>query len=315
MEEGSNDGRTFYYCPKCPYPEECNEKCFKKWECWGWTEEAARKRVLDHLKGSGLHKDHCSGTDDRWAECEAAVEHELEIKQDIHHEQPEESGKKRRGKASQGVGGSRASDTFAEPRAKSAAVAMMNKPLNRKGCILDQRRRKNNPYPWTDPGNFAHPPFRKLLGFAASFVMGRQNERPEIHGAALVLKDVQEYVKARWPRADGSARLAELHGDLFEMSLALGYLDNRDMPLVRMLSVPICHVRDIVSYVETQGPEDRTRDITATSPLSRPKAQHVTAMANTLWNAGQVQYYRVGAVHRKYPGYVEFARRAGLVYR
>ena len=211
-EENGNEGRTFYYCPKCPYRHECNDKNFKKWDCWGWTDEQVRAKVLDHLKNCGLHKDHCSGTDDPWAECEAAVEHELEIKQDIHHEQPEESGKKRRGKASQGVGGSRASDTFAEPRAKSAAVAMMNKPLNRKGCILDQRRRKNNPYPWTDPGNFAHPPFRKLLGFAASFVMGRRQERAEAHGAAFALADVQSKVKARWPRADGSARPAELHG-------------------------------------------------------------------------------------------------------
>ena len=187
------------------------------------------------------------------------------------------------------------------------------KLLSYQGCILDQTRR--GPYPWIDPGNFVYSLFWQLLGFAASFVMGRQNERPEIHGAALVLKDVQEYVKARWPRADGSAQLAEVHGDLFEMALAFGYLDNRFMPLVRMLSVPICHVRDIVSYVETQGPEDRTRDITATSPLSRPKAQHVTAMANTLWNAGQVQHYRIGAAHGKYPGYVEFARRVSLMYR
>ena len=223
-EENGNEGKTFYYCPKCPYRHECNDKNFKKWDCWGWTDEQVRAKVLDHLKNCGLRKDHCSGTDDPWAECEAAVEHELEIKQDIHHEQPEESGKKRRGKASQGVGGSRASDTFAEPRAKSAAVAMMNKPLNRKGCILDQRRRKNNPYPWTDPGNFAHPPFRKLLGFAASFVMGRRQERAEAHGAAFALADAQSKVKARWPRADGSARPAEWHGDMFEMSLALGYL-------------------------------------------------------------------------------------------
>ena len=145
--------------------------------------------------------------------------------------------------------------------------------------------------------------------------MGRQNERPEIYGAALLLKHVQEYVKGRWPRADGSARLAELHGDFFEMALAKGYLDSRDMPLVRMLSVPICHVRDIVSYVETQGPFDRTHDRIATSPFSRPKVQHVKAMATLLWNAGQVQYYNVGAVHGRYPGYVAVAQCVGLMYR
>ena len=132
MEEGGNDGRTFYYCPRCPYPEECNEKCFKKWECWGWTEEAARKRVLDHLKGSGLHKEHCSGVDDRHLEYEEAVEG-VEILQDIHHEQPEESAKKRRKKANQNVG----ADTFAEPRAKSAAAPRHDTALARRGSILD----------------------------------------------------------------------------------------------------------------------------------------------------------------------------------
>ena len=185
------------------------------------------------------------------------------------------------------------------------------KLLSYQGCILDQTRR--GPYPWIDPGNFVYSLFWHLLDFAASFVI--QNERPEIHGAALVLKDVQEYVKARWPRADGSAQLAEVHGDLFEMALAFGYLDNRFMPLVRMLSVPICHVRDIVSYVEAHGPFDRTGDTRARSPLSSPKAQHVTALANTIWCAMQVQHYGISNSHDQYRSYLEFAQRVNLMYR
>ena len=189
------------------------------------------------------------------------------------------------------------------------------KLLSHKGCILDWRRKRNNGYPWIDPGNFVYSVFWKLLGFAARFVLGRRQERAEAHGAAFAVEDVQGRVKERWARAANSARLAELHGDILEMSLALGYLSNDDMPLVRMLSEPICQVRDIVSYVETHGPFDRTGDTRARSPLSSPKAQHVTALANTIWCAMQVQHYGISNSHDQYRSYLEFAQRVNLMYR
>ena len=127
--------------------------------------------------------------------------------------------------------------------------------------------------------------------------------------------EVQRSVRERWPRADDSARMAELHGDMFEMSLAFGYLRNDDMPLVNMLSAPICRVRNIVSYVETHGPFDRTGNPNASSPLSSPKPQYVKRMASTLWNAMQVQYYRLSPGDASYRGYKRFARHVNLTYR
>ena len=46
---------SFYFATKCPLEEECSFQAWKRAECWDYTEEKCRDRVVNHLTKSSLH--------------------------------------------------------------------------------------------------------------------------------------------------------------------------------------------------------------------------------------------------------------------
>ena len=96
--------REFFFAKVCPFAEECTEANFKGWRCWGWDDGEARQQVLNHLKGSGLHKDHILPGENRDEEYEAAVA-VMEIYRDTYGSNGPPSSKKRRGGRGGGVHG------------------------------------------------------------------------------------------------------------------------------------------------------------------------------------------------------------------
>ena len=45
----------FYFATKCPLEEECSIQAWKRAECWDYTEEKCRARVVNFLTKSSLH--------------------------------------------------------------------------------------------------------------------------------------------------------------------------------------------------------------------------------------------------------------------
>ena len=66
------ESTTYWVCKACPLAEECREKNFRQWKCWGDTLDSCKQRVMDHLVGSGLHQDVSS--EDRTDTYQCAVE-------------------------------------------------------------------------------------------------------------------------------------------------------------------------------------------------------------------------------------------------
>ena len=204
------------------------------------------------------------------------------------------------------------SDTFGKMlRYWTDAVNNMStieiKQRSYKGCIIDLKRKNK----WTDPGNFIYSLMWTLLGHAADFII----KRADGSSPAAAFIAIQQQVHKRWPRKPDSARLAEIHGDMFEFLLACGYLHDADMPIVHTLSVPICEIRGIVDYVEHHGAFDWTRDSNARSPFCHPRSAWIQKTAILLWNGMQVQYYGIVDGEQKWPGYRRAAETVNLTYQ
>jgi hypothetical protein len=48
-------GKVWWHYPKCPREEDCTPENFKKWRCWGDSEEEAQAALYKHLTESGKH--------------------------------------------------------------------------------------------------------------------------------------------------------------------------------------------------------------------------------------------------------------------
>ncbi len=46
---------NFFWVVGCPDEANCSEPAWKRAQCWGWSEEEARKQLVGHLCKSSLH--------------------------------------------------------------------------------------------------------------------------------------------------------------------------------------------------------------------------------------------------------------------
>ena len=100
--------KTWFYVPECPLAGDCSRQAFKKAQCFGETEEAARAAVRRHLEASGLHKlsHHEAGEWAAYATIIAFSEEEPEEDElEVEVELDEPPQKRQRGGSSGGKGG------------------------------------------------------------------------------------------------------------------------------------------------------------------------------------------------------------------
>eukprot|EP00959_Pyramimonas_sp_CCMP1952_P386968 8109735-Pyramimonas_sp.AAC.1 len=65
-------------------------------------------------------------------------------------------------------------------------------------------------------------------------------------------------VRTRWPRTDDTNHWLELHGDLLEMTLGVGYVDqDRYWGVIRVLSPILAKISDIVTFIDVHGAASR----------------------------------------------------------
>ena len=78
----------YWICKECPVPEECSEKNFRSWQCWDEDLESCKRRVMDHLIGSGHHKERRFQGEDRNAFYTARVEDAVYEELPVHRPTP-----------------------------------------------------------------------------------------------------------------------------------------------------------------------------------------------------------------------------------
>ena len=113
----------YFFCTKCPLDVECSTQAFKRANLWGWTEEACRERIKDHLATSGKHSTLLDGEPEHYAELADVESVEWDGAQQQQQQQQQHQQKKRR----YGSGGN---DDMADivNQAVSAAIAKAAMP-------------------------------------------------------------------------------------------------------------------------------------------------------------------------------------------
>ena len=83
----STDMIPYYYVVKCPLAHQCSPAAFKRSQCWGFTIDGAKQRLIRHLEVSELHQ--CTPKDARIiAEYAEIEESEMEPLPNHHKMQP-----------------------------------------------------------------------------------------------------------------------------------------------------------------------------------------------------------------------------------
>jgi hypothetical protein len=62
----------YYYVVQCPLVHQCTTAAFKRSQCWDYTEDGARQRLIRHLEVSELHR--CNAKDARILADDAEIE-------------------------------------------------------------------------------------------------------------------------------------------------------------------------------------------------------------------------------------------------
>jgi hypothetical protein len=180
------------------------------------------------------------------------------------------------------------------------------KMLSYRGAVWDRKR-------WFDPGNFVHTLFWLLLGQMAHHVLGRRGPSPNVRLVASKWKVLQKMVRTRWPRTHDTNHWLELHGDLLEMTLGVGYMDqDRYWGVIRALSPILAEISDIVTFIDVHGAASR---VGRNGPFFRGGAAPYTRkLAVSMYHAMLVQKFSVGPDAQNWADFLNVASHHRLMY-
>ena len=123
------------------------------------------------------------------------------------------------------------------------------KTLSHKGAIYVEKR-------WSDPGNFVYTVWWTIWGMMARQLTRRPLTRIQANWertrrTACKVTEVQRMVRERWTRDPDTARYLELIGDLMELSLGTGYIDQqRYWRIIAKVSPIIEEIRQTLLFLD-----------------------------------------------------------------
>ena len=185
------------------------------------------------------------------------------------------------------------------------------KTLSHKGAIYVEKR-------WSDPGNFVYTIWWTIWGMMARQLTNRPLTRIEANWertrkTACKVTEVQRMVKERWTRDPDTKKYLELIGDLMELSLGTGYIDQqRFWRIIARVSPIIEEIRQTLLFLDNNGCFSRTgRDRNffrgPCAPLSRK-------ISESMYNAMVVHKFDIQESSEEWNGYLQLASHSKLLY-
>ena len=195
------------------------------------------------------------------------------------------------------------------------ATASMSYPqikaLSHKGAIYFERR-------WSDPGNFIYTIWWTIWGMMAKQLSRRPATRIQANWektrtTASKVTEVQRMVRNRWTRDPDTAKWMELVGDLMEVSLGVGYIDQpRFWRIIAQVSPIIEEIRSTLLFLDNNGCFSRTG---RHRPFFRgPCAPLSRRLAESMYNAMVVHKFEIKESSEEWSGYLQIASNNRLLY-
>ena len=173
---------------------------------------------------------------------------------------------------------------------------------------------------WYDPGNFMYTLWWHIWAQFARHLQRRSRpsrasvlSESELRNVASRVTDIQRMVRQRWHREPDAPQWLELVGDLMELSLGLGYVDQeRFWCLIKSISPIIDSIRDVVLFIDNHGPFSRIGRhgsffIGSCAPCTRK-------LAVSMYHAMLVHRFNISESASAWPGYLEVASHNRLMY-
>ena len=185
------------------------------------------------------------------------------------------------------------------------------KALSHKGAIYFERR-------WSDPGNFIYTIWWTIWGMMAKQLSRRPATRIQANWektrtTASKVTEVQRMVRNRWTRDPDTAKWMELVGDLMEVSLGVGYIDQpRFWRIIAQVSPIIEEIRSTLLFLDNNGCFSRTG---RHRPFFRgPCAPLSRRLAESMYNAMVVHKFEIKESSEEWSGYLQIASNNRLLY-
>ena len=185
------------------------------------------------------------------------------------------------------------------------------KAISHKGAIYFQKR-------WSDPGNFIYTVWWTIWGMMARQLSKRPVTRIQANWektqrTANKVLEVQRMVRARWTRNTESAKWLELIGDLMEVSLGTGYMDQqRYWRIISQVSPIVEEIRQTLNFLDHDGCFAKTGN---PRPFFRgPCAPLSRRIAESMYNAMVVHKFGITESSEVWDGYLQIAYTNRLLY-
>ena len=130
---------------------------------------------------------------------------------------------------------------------------------------------------------------------------------------ARSVMDVQRMVRTRWTRDPDTARWMELVGDLMEVSLGAGYIDQpRYWRIIAQVSPIVEEIRSTLLFLDNNGSFSRTG---RHRPFFRgPCAPLSRKLAESMYNAMVVHKFNIKESSEVWSGFLQVASKNNLLY-
>ena len=185
------------------------------------------------------------------------------------------------------------------------------KALSHKGAIYVEKR-------WSDPGNFVYTIWWTIWGMMARQLARRPSTRIQANWektrrTASKVTEVQRMVKDRWTRDPDTARYLELIGDLMEVSLGAGYVDQpRFWRIIAQVSPIVEEIRQTLLFLDYNGSFSRTG---RQRPFFRgPCAPLSRRISESMYNAMVVHKFDIQESSEVWNGFLQLASHSKLLY-